>query len=467
MPRSRPLQDVYDLKSSVFTVFRSALKGPRSAGAANDLAEQSFEVAVVRFRDNGCFSRPADLEHAVACIDKARDTFAAGAIVVVFVHGWHHNADWDVATNEGDAHFRSFRGMLMTLALREQERHAELRRRVVGIYLGWDGDPVETWHRHLPGLLTYWNRYGKAKAIGDGKHIQKAIASIVEHTKSSRKRSGRTEAPVGPLVVAGHSMGAHIVASAFRSLLRDVPERLTRKSDSKVASEVQVTRDGEPTVFPDLLLLLNSAADSRIAKEIMDMLKAQKMRKTFRTKGNVRFLAPLLISLTSTHDWATGKLWKLANPPLRKTDGHDSSLFTHAFGVEKASVECVAMGMDWAVRSFGQPWHCLCRPKPMGADWPTFHVDLPQRARLNEDRSAGAQHTRYHLTPIVKNGRPAAPGGDHPFWVFQVPREISADHNDIFNFRSSLLILALMQMSGAVVSLAKRLDDVFEGCSEN
>jgi hypothetical protein len=94
-------------------------------------------------------------------------------------------------------------------------------------------------------------------------------------------------------------------------------------------------------------------------------------------------------------------------------------------------------------------------------------VDLPQRELLNQTPSAGAQHTRYQLTPILKKGRPAAAGEDHPFWVFQVPPEISADHNDIFNFRASLLILALMQISGAVVSLAQKLDDVFDDCAEN
>src|SRR5262249_34804470 len=39
---------------------------------------------------------------------------------------------------------------------------------------------------------------------------------------------------------------------------------------------------------------------------------------------------------------------------------------------------------------------------------------------------------------------------------------ISRSHNDIFNFRSSLLIMALMQISGAVMSLAKGWEEVFE-----
>jgi hypothetical protein len=47
-------------------------------------------------------------------------------------------------------------------------------------------------------------------------------------------------------------------------------------------------------------------------------------------------------------------------------------------------------------------------------------------------------------------------------WVFQVPPRISKDHSDIFNPRCSLLMLGLMQISGAVMSLAWDWKDNFE-----
>jgi hypothetical protein len=37
-----------------------------------------------------------------------------------------------------------------------------------------------------------------------------------------------------------------------------------------------------------------------------------------------------------------------------------------------------------------------------------------------------------------------------------------SNHNDVFNHRSSLLALPLLQMSGAVMSLAKEWIDTFE-----
>jgi hypothetical protein len=49
-----------------------------------------------------------------------------------------------------------------------------------------------------------------------------------------------------------------------------------------------------------------------------------------------------------------------------------------------------------------------------------------------------------------------------PFWIFNVPGELIGKHNDIFNARSSLLIMALVQAAGAVMSLAIDWKDVFE-----
>jgi hypothetical protein len=49
---------------------------------------------------------------------------------------------------------------------------------------------------------------------------------------------------------------------------------------------------------------------------------------------------------------------------------------------------------------------------------------------------------------------PRFPGESRLAWLFEVPPELVAEHNDIFNPRSSLLFMALMQISGAVMSLA-------------
>ena len=102
--------------------------------------EPWFHVAVVQFEDDGTAASRSHVDAAVAAIRRARDSSPDGAIVVVFIHGWHHNAAWNrspstLATDaDGDDHFHSFRLVLESLALREVERPHW--RRVVGIYVG-------------------------------------------------------------------------------------------------------------------------------------------------------------------------------------------------------------------------------------------------------------------------------------------------------------------------------------------
>src|SRR5437868_3968686 len=112
-----------------------------------------------------------DLTAATETITAAR-TNPNGAVVVCFVHGWHHSARWDFSDDSGDAHFAAFR-VLRSLTLRKAERYftdpASGGRRVVGVYIGRNGDPTCRWTN--AGALThvsFWNRYRAAKQIGDG-----------------------------------------------------------------------------------------------------------------------------------------------------------------------------------------------------------------------------------------------------------------------------------------------------------
>ena len=66
------------------------------------------------------------------------------------------------------------------------------------------------------------------------------------------------------------------------------------------------------------------------------------------------------------------------------------------------------------------------------------------------------RHDRYTITPRV------SPDERRLMWVFQVPGEIIGDHNDIFNSRARSLTLALIQISGAVASLAEDWAHSFE-----
>src|SRR6185503_10800327 len=145
--------------------------------------QSSFDLAVVQFGDDGRFVDASQITAAATRIREVRcSPDVHGALVVVFVHGWHHGAKWyrtsSIADNEpdGDDHFHGFRLMLQSLAYREVERPSAADgsptgRRIVGIYLTWNGDPkggVRGLLARLPGArqTSFGNRYAVAERIG-------------------------------------------------------------------------------------------------------------------------------------------------------------------------------------------------------------------------------------------------------------------------------------------------------------
>jgi hypothetical protein len=162
--------------------------------------------------------------------------------VVLFIHGWHHSARWDTgkyashwdANAEDDQHFRQFRRVLMSLAVRESERYLPTGegggQRVVGIYLGWNGDPTSwfgSWlSRTDATVASFYGRYATAEKVGGGHPMREVIRTIVEITKVPMR-----DRPESPLVLAGHSMGALVLEAAFLALLREAGDPLVKVFD--------------------------------------------------------------------------------------------------------------------------------------------------------------------------------------------------------------------------------------------
>jgi hypothetical protein len=409
----------------------------------------------VEFQDDGSFADPSQVEAAENCITEVRRINENGALVVLFIHGWRCNARWDTskyasawdANADDDQHFRDFRRVLMGLALRESERYPTGKpggRRVVGIYLGWNGvSPTDD------SVLSFWDRYEIAELVGGGRPVREAIRTIVEKTKVPMK-----DRPESPLVLAGHSMGALVLEAAFLALLREPGDPLVKVFDpgDPSANEkpvVEVTLNGRPIAFPDLLLALNSAADSGLVREIIDEAHSRNLIKRLTApEVDVDYAPPLLVSATSSADLATGIVWRAAKGFQHYTDGHDPNLRTHDLNVLGLH-QCPALTSGW---DFRQDWACLRFPVPRSQPTPSFAIDLPSVSR---SAPGGPIHTRYQLEPRF-------PGESRLAWLFEVPPELVPDHNDIFNGRSRLFFMALMQISGAVMSLAQDVNRNFE-----
>jgi hypothetical protein len=300
-------------------------------------AAESANVAVVEFSENGDFVDNGQLKAALDCISQERQKNRTGVVVMVFVHGWRHDSSWE------DQNFRDFRAVLMRMALREAEAVGGTFRRVIGIYFGWPG-----------GLLTqFTRRYESAQRIGRSAPIQRALQDIAKTTKEQ----SANEDVGSPLVLAGHSMGALMLQTAFSALLEAGGFSSLTASPAQTQRCSKVLEHDRVVILPDLVLLLNSATDSQITKKIIQQLKTRQVSKIVDCAGR-RFRAPLFISASSENDYAT--LWGFwaATQGRSRTDGNDDELISHKLARIGGSLCPPIAGL----RDFGQSWHCLRQP---------------------------------------------------------------------------------------------------------
>jgi len=263
--------------------------------------------------------------------------------LVFYCHGWRNNSQ------SGDVvEFNSF---LRNLAA------AQRSYRVHGVYLSWRGNPVRPfvdkkvrehdesaykrtekdfgapivdagYHRYfrwtgvVPELASYWLRKGAA----EDQVPSVAMARTVLWCSTAAK----VWQPKSIVWVMGHSMGALMLERALlptslsalagdlswfkHGRVEESPDKGTRGDDSK-AAHVRMPYD--------LLMFVNSAAPAIYAKQARDFLGS--IQKAYRADRRTGANAPLVISITSAADSATGFWHPVANclarlyPSLRRT----------------------------------------------------------------------------------------------------------------------------------------------------
>ncbi|MEM9547847.1 MAG: hypothetical protein AAGA77_17825 [Bacteroidota bacterium] len=393
---------------------------------------EQFDLGIIEVDEEGQLSHPKQLENIGDRIRSVREQDKA--IVVGFIHGWHNNADWD------NAFLKSFRKLLKALLVRELEAH---RRRVIGVYIGWNGRSEEgfgKWIGRIPliNVTTFRDRYRAAERTGQGEALSE---TLVELTSACKMPLGNSD-PV-PLILIGHSMGAFILQNAFLELLKHPGDPLVLPTHRINYAVTTKRSDDEEVLAPDLLLSLNSAADSNVAKNINKWLLDKKWEKRFETsKAEVKvapYNPPLLISATSSNDLAVGFFWKIGQLSRKSsTTGFDKAIATHNFKKSKMEAKCEKAEFP----DFYQPWHCLHKDNRPGIPTPCFAIDLPDHDR---SKNKDLTHTRYLLTPKERD-KPSL------FWSFQVPGDIIDGHSDIFNYKAASFTLALIQLSGVLAS---------------
>lgn len=319
-------------------------------------AQVGYALHFVEFDDQGwLYPNNEELEGAIGTPDKQIDCAIddilnslkkdennrdGKVLAIVYVHGWKHNAR---PREEGLQEFEE--------VLRERVKVAN-GRRVVGIYVGWQGKTLD-----LPLLreLTFWGRKNAAEHVADGRvrELFSRIKGLREYWNGPREQLGGEEAKSAvqaakdcdwdmskgdqcPLrtIMIGHSFGGLIM---FNSVVPHLVEMLTANRDLPVAAQTSERMKAKRARgVADLIILLNPAFEGSRYEPLY------KASQEYRGVGKE---PPILVSVTSTADWATRKAFPVArwfntifqypatsedeSITMKRTPGHSDRYITH------------------------------------------------------------------------------------------------------------------------------------------
>ncbi len=227
----------------------------------------AYQLFVVQADDFGSLWSVADAQKVLERV--SADLAFDNVYVLLFIHGWHHNADPE------DESLQQFQSTLARVSRRLAGSNlSEVRRdlsgtgsfRLIGVYVGWRG-------RSLPGVLDYltmWWRKSAAERVGDG-DVREFILRL---QRIYRSNSAPTR-PQNPgrrhfmgLVTVGHSFGAQVLLKSLAAELEaDLAERAPALSGTVSPpvplSGLNVRGERVPIEgFGDVNILLNPAVEA-------------------------------------------------------------------------------------------------------------------------------------------------------------------------------------------------------------
>jgi hypothetical protein len=402
-----------------------------------------YDLMFVEFDDQGWVQQSSKLPRPgndyfdafFAQLEKLRAKYQAaghGLSLVVYVHGWHHNA------HANDENVRAFRKLLGDVALAEGE--SGTARRVVGIYVGWRGDSItSSWIN----WITFWDRKNTAERVSQGM-VREFFSRLDYFRDRTEKQAGNQ---VTRMLVIGHSFGGLIVYESLSSEFLRASARYRGDDDSGNCPKTN-TKPRYLSRFGDLVVIVNPAFEGTRYEPLK--VSAQRLRCLNETQ------LPLVIIATSQADLATKNVFPVARyfntifewtpddeqDANVRTVGHNSRYTTHNLSLcAKDDVACANA--------------CKGNPSSAASKGPE------QRTATIQERKENITKEQQRVAAIEKGGFESKEyfcGGQgqefnlqlssegqwhpkaNPFWVVHTTADIMDGHNDIFNPRFEAFI---------------------------
>jgi pimeloyl-ACP methyl ester carboxylesterase len=303
-------------------------------------------------------------------------------LVLVFVHGWHHNA------HDNDCNVQEFRQMvrITSEAIKGAIKAGNLTtpRRVIGIYAGWRGESVDA-----AGLryTTVLDRRNSAERVAKGS-IRKLFADL----HSFERRQPRADKV--RTVVIGHSFGGLIVFSALSEGMIDgyTLAGLDQEHHPCTAAEAQALIGQQSAIWPDGVVLINPAFESSRFEPLYRILEERKPCDLVPDKyGKTRMVVPSLIVVTAENDHWTGKYFTIGRSMLTLFEGYDRTEPVATTAERSANLHAIGFNSPYETQTLS-----LVDGKPV-------------------------------VSPAAKDS--GTPNSDSPIWVVKAPSSIVNGHN--------------------------------------
>jgi len=362
-------------------------------------------LAHVEIDDQGELTSREQLKRVT---DHIRASSKEPLLLVVYLHGWNRNSSSSKISGGGD--LINFRKWL------KEVNEADSGRRTMGVFVSWRGRSLST----FPVGVDYFHRHAAARRMGG------VVGTEVLHEIGATARAANSKSRI---VMMGHSMGGAILESSFS-------ESIASRVAMRHAEGKKIRRSDFPV---ELIVTINSAESAIHARQLVSTFKSRGIRDI---EGG-----PLMVSITSQDDIATGFAFPLGNILGR---------WVLPFNVFNTSVS--GMYRERQPPDALQGTQAAAHRTAVGHFQPLFSHGY--RVQAEQERT---------LTQVMADNRNARRGSgfvvhgtqasfvfeppkeeyynDTPYWIVPVPGAIMKNHEDIWNDSFVGMVVALMSLT--------------------
>ncbi len=385
---------------------------------ANPHSDREYRLGFIEYDDQGQLRDP---QQQGSVIDGYLDIASKeDVLMLVFVHGWHHNASPEGTNIQG---FRKMLASVSESEARYARKQGRDRRTVLGAYIGWRGESVDIEYLNT---VTFWDRKNTAHEVGH-QGVSSALLKLEEMINVGNAMQHQPPPYSSRMVVIGHSFGGAVVFGSLQKIMLD--RFIDSRRDKNYA--------GQAKGFGDMVVLMNPAFEAMRFTPLLE-LSQEKCRGYFQGQ------LPRLAILTSETDYATKHAFPAGRFFSTFFESHKTMARHECQGTGSANMKSVDISQgkaDYSAVGHFEPYLTHRINPAKDKDTATFNL---QQAYQDWSASDPSKADIFSSVTLENKGRTTA---RNPYMNIQVDEELMDGHNDIWRDEIAQFVRELITVS--------------------